>query len=235
MSKVSIIMPVYNNRLYVESAIRSILSQTYKNWELIIINDKSTDGVEKILEKYQDNEKIKVINNEKNVGCYISLNKGIKMATGNYIGRLDSDDYIHNEKLSMQVNILDNNPNVNIVFTYCKANFDVFKRCMATTLIRREVFDKIGYYDSVRIAADNEFKLRYLKVYGNKHVSCVNKVLYFIRVRFNSLSRSNKTGMASIPRRTYKANYMMWHRKNRDLYIDFPLKERKFPAPNSIL
>ena len=63
MSKVSIIMPVYNNRLYVETAIRSVLNQTYKNWELIIINDKSTDGVEKILEKYQDNDKIKIISN----------------------------------------------------------------------------------------------------------------------------------------------------------------------------
>lgn len=235
MSKVSIIMPVYNNRLYVETAIRSVLKQTYKNWELIIINDKSTDGVEKILEKYQDNNKIKIIDNEKNVGCYISLNKGIMIATGNYIARLDSDDYIHDNKLSMQVDILDNNPNINIIFTYCKSNFDIIKRCMATALIKREIFDKIGYYDSVRIAADNEFKLRYLKIYGNKHITCINKILYFIRVRHNSLSRSSKTGMESIPRKTYKANYMIWHRKNKDLYIAFPLKERKFPAPKLIL
>jgi len=169
------------------------------------------------------------------MGCYISLNIGIKMATGDYIGRLDSDDYIHDDKLALQVKILDNNSNINVVFSYAKANSSIFKRCMATALIRREVFDKVGYYDSVRIAADNEFKLRYLRVFGNQYLSCINKVLYIIRVRPNSLSRNIKTGMDSIPRKTYKRNYMMWHHRNKDLYIEFPLETRKFPAPKVIL
>ena len=70
MSKVTVILPVYNNKNDVQKAIMSIINQTYKNWELLIINDASTDGTENILKKYSDNSNIKIINNEKNMGCY---------------------------------------------------------------------------------------------------------------------------------------------------------------------
>ncbi len=234
MNKVSIIMPLYNNKRYVEKAINSVLKQTYINWELIIINDKSTDGVSKILEKYKNNNKITIITNLKNRGCYISLNKGIKIATGKYIARLDSDDNIHKDKLKIQVEILDQHPNVNIVFCRCKSYNKIIYRCMATALIKKEVFHKIGYYDSVRIAADSEFRDRYFKVYGRNHIHRLSAIMYYIRERPNSLSRHPETGMNSIVRSIYKKNYRKWHINNKSLYIEFPLKVRKFTAPKKI-
>ena len=217
MNKVSIIMPLYNNKKFVEKAINSVIKQTYSNWELIIVNDKSTDGVSKILDKYKDNNKIKIITNLKNRGCYISINKGIQLATGQYIGRLDADDSIHKDKFKIQVDILDHHPNVNLVFCRCKSYGRTIYRCMATALIKKEVFNKMGYYDSVRIAADSEFRER-----------------YYIKERSNSLSRNPETGMNSIVRTIYKKNYKNWHKDNKSLYIEFPLKVRKFTAPSKI-
>jgi hypothetical protein len=133
------------------------------------------------------------------------------------------------------VKILDDNPQFNIVFTNAIANKDIFKSCMATALIRKTVFDKIGYYDSVRIAADNEYKFRYIKIFGNKQIAHIDQNLYHIRIRNNSLSRCPKTGMSSIPRNIYRQNYINWHKNNKNLYIEFPLKHRTFPAPKLIL
>ncbi len=234
MNKVSIIMPLYNNKKFVEKAINSVIKQTYSNWELIIVNDKSTDGVSKILDKYKDNNKIKIITNLKNRGCYISINKGIQLATGQYIGRLDADDSIHKDKFKIQVDILDHHPNVNLVFCRCKSYGRTIYRCMATALIKKEVFNKMGYYDSVRIAADSEFRERYFKVYGRSHVHRLSSSLYYIKERSNSLSRNPETGMNSIVRTIYKKNYKNWHKDNKSLYIEFPLKVRKFTAPSKI-
>lgn len=236
MSKVSIIVPLYNNKQYITKAIDSILNQSYTNWELIIINDKSTDGVEKILERYKDNDKITILTNKKNRGCYFSLNRGIKNSVGEYIARLDSDDAMHKDKIKTQVEIFEKHPNVNMIFCRCKSAGKIIYRSMGTAMMRREIFDKIGYYDSVRIAADSEFKERYFKFYGKNKVHRIKSVMYFIRDRPDSLSRNPKTGMNSALRLRYKNNYKRWHKKakNKDLYIDFPLKKRKFPAPKEI-
>lgn len=92
--KVSIIIPVYNVKEYVEKCIESVLNQTYKNIEVIIINDGSTDGCEKIVNKYaQKDKRIKVINKE-NGGLASARNIGLKLVTGNYVMFVDSDDWI---------------------------------------------------------------------------------------------------------------------------------------------
>jgi hypothetical protein len=105
---------------------------------------------------------------------------------------------------------------------------------MGTAMMRREIIDKIGYYDSVRIAADAEYRGRYFKIYGKNKVFKINMILYNIRDTPNSLSRNPKTGMNSPQRIAYKTSYKKWHSRNKDLYIDFPLKKRKFSAPREI-
>ncbi len=103
-SKVSIITPVYNASLYIEHTIKSVLSQTYTNWELILTNDCSTDSSESIIRSYMEqDDRITLINLNKNSGATVARNTSIKKATGRYITFLDSDDLWHSDKLSEQV------------------------------------------------------------------------------------------------------------------------------------
>lgn len=106
--KISIIMPTYNSENYIEESINSILKQTYKNWELIVIDDASTDKTVSIVNKFQ-NKNIILIQNKKNSGAAISRNKGINLATGNFIAFLDSDDIWNKDKLLKQINFMKKN------------------------------------------------------------------------------------------------------------------------------
>ena len=90
---VTVLMPVYNAEKYLSEAIDSILAQTYKNIEFLIINDGSTDRSESIIWDYQSrNSKIVYVKNETNMKLIATLNKGVKMANGKYIVRMDADD-----------------------------------------------------------------------------------------------------------------------------------------------
>src|SRR5690625_440466 len=95
MSLVSVIMPIYNTSEFLNQSIQSVLSQTYKNIELILINDGSNDESKQIIENYkQIDKRIKIHHFEKNKGVGYVRNYGIKMATGSHIYFLDSDDYL---------------------------------------------------------------------------------------------------------------------------------------------
>ena len=109
--KVSIIMPCYNSEKYIEKAIQSVLEQTYRNFELIIIDDDSTDKTWEIIEQYakKDFRVICTRKTENEKGISKSMNKGIEMARGKYITRMDSDDIIIPEKILRQVQFLDEN------------------------------------------------------------------------------------------------------------------------------
>ena len=100
--KVSIIMPVYNTASFLKEAIESILSQTYSNFEFIIINDGSTDSSKSIIESFND-PRIKVINNEHNIGIIATRNKGLTYAQGEYIACMDSDDISLPTRIEKQV------------------------------------------------------------------------------------------------------------------------------------
>ena len=109
--KVSIIMPCYNAEKYIEKAVQSVLDQTYRNFELIIIDDDSTDKTWEIIEQYakKDFRVICTKKDENEKGISKSMNKGIEMARGKYITRMDSDDIIIPEKIFRQVQFLDKN------------------------------------------------------------------------------------------------------------------------------
>ncbi|MEO5646613.1 MAG: glycosyltransferase [Candidatus Paceibacterota bacterium] len=102
---ISIILPTYNGEKYIAAAIESVFGQTYISWELLIISDGSIDNTRSIVEKYAKNEnRIIFIENEKNIGIQKTLNKGLSLAKGDYIARLDDDDrWIDIDKLSLQV------------------------------------------------------------------------------------------------------------------------------------
>lgn len=121
MSKVSIILPSYNHNQFLKKRLSSILEQSFLNWELIIIDDCSTDGSIETLKEFKTNNKSKVahlILNKSNSGSgYNSWNEGIKLAQSKYIWIAETDDYSHPNFLSEQVDILENNMQVSLSFS----------------------------------------------------------------------------------------------------------------------
>jgi len=110
---VSIIMPVYNGEMYIEEAVESVLIQEYKYWELIIIDDGSTDNTRSIIDTFKD-KRIHVLS-QKNVGVSVSRNRGLKVATGKYITFLDADDVLPKKSLEARVSFLEKNKHIDIV------------------------------------------------------------------------------------------------------------------------
>jgi len=113
--KVTVYIPCYNYASFVDRAIRSVIAQTMSDWELIIINDGSTDNTSEIVSKYRDQPKIRIVEQE-NKGLTISNNIALRLANGKYIIRLDADDYFDENILSILSNILDTKPEVGLVF-----------------------------------------------------------------------------------------------------------------------
>lgn len=112
--KVSVVIPVYNVEKYVRQAIKSVLDQTFKDFEIVIIDDGSTDHTLKVIKSFKD-KRIKVFKNPKNLGLVESINKGINESRGEYIARFDGDDICERERFKKQVEFLDNNPDYVIV------------------------------------------------------------------------------------------------------------------------
>ena len=105
MEKVSVIVPVYNSKKHIKDCINSIVNQTYKNLEIIIVNDKSKDNSIKIIKKFKD-KRIKIIDLKKNYGVATARNTGIEAATGDYICFIDSDDYWNLKKIEIQLKFI---------------------------------------------------------------------------------------------------------------------------------
>lgn len=116
---VSVLMPVYNDEANIANAVESVLQQTYQNFELIVVNDGSTDKSLSILLDYQQkDQRIKIVN-QKNQGLANALNNGINHCSGKYIARLDSDDVSYPHRLHEQVIFLEQNPNIGLVGGGC--------------------------------------------------------------------------------------------------------------------
>ena len=116
MPKVSVIMPAYNAEKYIKEAIDSILAQTFGDFEFIIINDCSKDATEEIILSYLD-PRIVYIKNEKNLRVARTLNKGLAVARGEYIARMDADDISLPERFQKQVDYLDAHPEIAVLGT----------------------------------------------------------------------------------------------------------------------
>lgn len=111
--EISVIMSVYNGETYLKEAIESVVKQTFKNWELIIINDCSTDSTSEILAEFASNdERIKVYTNEVNLKLPTSLNKAISLCNGKYIARMDADDICLPDRFEKQYKFMEENQDV---------------------------------------------------------------------------------------------------------------------------
>jgi glycosyltransferase involved in cell wall biosynthesis len=180
---VSVVMAVYNGESYVAKAIESILQQTYSNFEFIIVNDGSHAVVAKLLEEMADRDaRIRLVVNESNIGLTKSLNRGLKIARGKFIARMDADDWSHPERLAQQIAFLQSNPKVKVVGTdvvivddegkerhkVALSNFNTMRRifrrnCLVhgSLMYDRETLQEIGGYDEeFRLAQDYDLSLR---------------------------------------------------------------------------
>lgn len=112
---VSINMSVYNGSLYIEDAINSILQQTYRNFELIIVDDGSTDNTVELIRKFTDKRIVLFVNDHDYIQ---SLNKALMLSKGKYIARMDADDIMHIDRLAIQTAVMEENPEIDICSTW---------------------------------------------------------------------------------------------------------------------
>lgn len=169
MPRVSIIMGVYNGFGRMDRSIQSIINQTYKDWEFIICDDGSTDDTYMKLQEYAalDN-RIVVLKNAHNSGLAQSLNNCLSVAKGEYVARMDDDDYSHSERLEKEVYFLNQHPEYAIVatgrnmvdesgvwgqdtFVGERSALDIYKGRMfahPTVMIRKEAYDRVGGYST---------------------------------------------------------------------------------------
>lgn len=119
MITLSILLPIYNAERYIQQAIDSILTQRYRDFELLLLNDGSTDGSISIINSYSD-ARIRVIHNETNKGLIYTLNNGIRQAKGKYIGRMDADDIATSERFERQIALLEQNPSIGFCGTWAQ-------------------------------------------------------------------------------------------------------------------
>ena len=259
--KISVIMSVFNHEKYLQKSIDSILSQSYKNFEFIIINDGSNKNAKKILElnKLQD-KRIKVINNKKRIGLTKSLNIAIKISKGEYIARQDSDDISYFKRFEEQLNFFKKNKKVIMCGTNgilidnsdsflkniknLENNYEKIKKKLiyenqfihSSVMVKRNYLLEVkGYDEKFKYAQDYDLWCR-LSIRG--FLTNINKILVKIRQHNESITKKNKKEqnyysiLASI-RHYAEINNLKYLNKSYDIY-NF-LKEKKIAKFAKIL
>lgn len=185
----SIIITVYNCELFINDCIKSILNQSFNDFEIIIVNDCSTDNSLNIINTFNDC-RIKLINNDKNYGCGISRQIGINNSNGDYTLFLDGDDTITEDCLEVLYLNTINNPDV-IIFGLIHKNKVLYSKYSLLTnkLIKRSLWDNVKYCP-LRLCEDQATLYRLLSITDN--VIKINNVLYNYTNREDSLSNSNR-------------------------------------------
>lgn len=207
---VTIYITNYNYGRFLEKSIQSVLNQSYKNLFLIIIDDNSKDNSKKILKNYKNNKKIKIFLNKRKKGLIKSANLALKNSRGDYILRLDADDYleknaikdllnnIKNKKKSMMIfpNFYKINENSKIISKYKynhKIRYNLYDTPAhgACCLINIKFLRKIGGYNQVFDRQDGHY-LWYSILSRKKSVTHINKFLFYYRMHKHNLSKQKK-------------------------------------------
>ncbi len=231
---VSIIIPSYNSRDYICGAVDSVLNQTYDNIEILIIDDNSQDDTLEVLKKYLDNPKVNIYKSPVNVGPYVLKNYMLDKIKGKYFTILDSDDIDVPTKIEKQVAEFKKNSKIKCVtcsyFRYGAASATLGWPAM---MYKKEVFDKIGYYDSVRFGADSEFYHRFISVWGKNCTKHIDLVLSKGPRRSDGITGIIPQG--SKHRIEYQKRYRQWHGTGSNLWMSSDPKKRPFEVSKIML
>ena len=218
-------MPSYNTEKYIEDAIESILNQTYKNIELIVIDDGSTDDSWEIIQRYTSKDK-RVINlrNKKNIGIVRTRNNGLVMVSdeSKYVAMLDSDDIAMKDRIKKQVQFMEKNSEYGIVGSNIKIidennintgerkynNYDIYIKnplAQSSVLIRKNIFENAGLYDRKYVVCE-DWDL-WFRINSISKIGIMNE--YLIQYRINSSqSKSNKLKLTILNSIKIKMKYM---------------------------
>lgn len=200
--KISVIIPVYNGEKYILEALDSVFNQTYPAYEIIVVDDGSTDSTADLLKFYAD--KIHYVY-QQNAGVSSARNTGIKLASGDYIAFLDHDDLFMLNKLEDSLKLFNQDPMLDYIVSMWKCKFetsesdDYFNHAkdfhqgilLGAHLFRRQVFAIVGLFnEELHFAEDSDFLLRCV----NAGLKCINSndvVLYYRRHATNSTKSPN--------------------------------------------
>jgi len=215
--KVSVLMSVYNGERYLREALESILNQTFSDFEFINIDDGSTDTTWRILNDY-DGARIRLVRNEENIGLAGSLNKGLELARGEFIARMDADDISLPERFARQVEFLDAHPEIGVVGTAYQM-IDAqgrlkdipqpttapmilkWRGCFGSPLAhpaimaRKELLERVGgYNEHFRTSQDYDLLQR---LSGKTRLANLPDVLLYLRKHEKSISYQQNVGQLS--------------------------------------
>lgn len=233
---VSVIIPTYNRAKLLPRAIKSVLNQTYQDFELIVVDDASTDNTEKVVKEFQEKDgRIRYIQYKKNKGGSAARNSGIKAAKGEYIAFQDSDDEWLPEKLEKQMKVFENvSPEVGVVYTaFWRVDSDkktiipsswvkqkegnIHKELLRGNFVttpsivaRKECFEKAGMFDEkLPRLQDWELVIRFSKYYNFKYI---NEPLLYSFFTANSIS-ANQNALI-------KARKLILNKHSKEFYKD---------------
>ncbi|HCX63322.1 MAG TPA: glycosyl transferase [Clostridiales bacterium] len=216
--RISVIMSVFNNEKFIKETIESVLNQTFQSFEFIITNDNSTDGSLSIINEYADKDnRIVIINNHENIGLTKSLNKMIAISSGKYIARIDGDDICELSRLEQQIEIMENNPLVDVLFTssllidekgieLCESwrpkEINKILKYLPlhnfiphpSVLIKTELLKKYGYNEKYRTGQDQELWLRLYR--DDKKFYYLDKPLIKYRINPDSVRKDSDVNIA---------------------------------------
>lgn len=251
-SVVSVIIPSFNNAEYLGQAIHSALSQNGVKLEVIVVDDGSSDNSVAIANEIASRHKrVRPISLLRNFGCYYARNIGIKEARGDFIAFLDSDDIMHPDRLRIQLKYLLDNPNVYACRCQLRRWTLDFSKPLNEIkygengiLCRRDLFEAIGYFDTVKYSADAEFRMRLKRKLTQSALFDMAEELYYCRTTAESLTMRKDSSVFTMngsslevslspARQRYADNFEKWQKETRDargrLYLPFPLHQRPFP------
>ena len=218
---VSIIMPSYNTAKFIEQTIKSVLAQTYTNWELIIVDDCSTDNTDKVVSSFLSDNRIRYYKNKVNSGAAVSRNRALREANGKWIAFLDSDDLWLPEKLEKQINFMKkndyhfsytnyveidekNNPNGRLVTgpKHITKN-GMFNYCWPGCLTVMYNASKIGLIQIEDIKKNNDYAM-WLKVCKKTDCYLLDEILASYRKRNGSISNHGYSELIKWHYRLYR-------------------------------
>lgn len=209
-------MPVYNGEKHLREAIESILGQTFSDFEFLIINDASTDSSRDIILSYKDS-RIKLIDNEENLGLSASINKGIKLAQGQYIARMDADDISLPKRFQKQVEFMDRNPDIGVCGSWAITFGRKFKTVWRhpihhaeikaglifnsyvvhpSIILRKNIFDssKIMFDESLSSAVDYNL---WVKIIDEVNFHNIPEALLYYRIHKNQMTKTTRKEQVS--------------------------------------
>ena len=211
---ISVIMSTYNDELYIEESLQSILNQTLADFELIIYDDCSSDHTVEKIRAFQD-PRVRLICNEENCGLTKNLNKGLRIAKGKYIARMDGDDISEQTRFERQVAFLEEHPAVYLISCHAQ-NFgesDLVNRIQGSSevlrcrmlirpvfahpgfMMRRELIEEGFFYDETfRTAQDYEFAVRVARAH---EIGMVPEILLHYRVHKKQISNTANGNQAT--------------------------------------